>query len=215
MDFLQEVIKRRDFLVHDEGEISREGDLVRIEQCRPISKRKAFSIAEIRKNQGQQFAKYDELAKAQVVREENEKTREFLQRRKNTTKDINENSSFIKDLAIVEKGASRRESELSESLRLQIATIKAKYGIKSWPPQKEVLKLEVQTLREELESLTDSIGNLVPRLEGLLNDKEKSDNILSQLGHNPETLKSNVRKNILRKYLLKSSVSNKVKGLEI
>ncbi|KAJ1959640.1 hypothetical protein IWQ62_004531 [Dispira parvispora] len=45
---VQKVITRhRNFLVHDEKEKSQVGDIVRIEACQKISKRKAFSIAEI------------------------------------------------------------------------------------------------------------------------------------------------------------------------
>jgi Ribosomal protein S17 len=38
---------RRNYLVHDEGEICSVGDIVRIEACRPISTRKKFCLAEI------------------------------------------------------------------------------------------------------------------------------------------------------------------------
>jgi small subunit ribosomal protein S17 len=38
---------RKDYLVHDEGEIGKIGDVVRIESCRPVSKRKHFALAEI------------------------------------------------------------------------------------------------------------------------------------------------------------------------
>ena len=35
------------FMVHDENEECREGDLVEIEECRPISRRKHWRVAEI------------------------------------------------------------------------------------------------------------------------------------------------------------------------
>ena len=38
---------RKDYLVHDEGELCKTGDIVRIEACRPISARKHFALAEI------------------------------------------------------------------------------------------------------------------------------------------------------------------------
>lgn len=118
-------------------------------------------------------------------------------------------------MGIVESGASRKEGESSDKLLAQIESIKKKYGIKSWPPQKEIMKLEVQTLREELESLTDSIENLGPRLEELLKNEEKSNEVLTQLGHDPSTLGKSIRKNILRKYLLKNRQSEEVKRLEV
>ncbi|KAI8988370.1 30S ribosomal protein S17 [Mycotypha africana] len=39
----------KNYLVHDEKEACNLGDVVRIEACRPLSKRKHFSIAEILK----------------------------------------------------------------------------------------------------------------------------------------------------------------------
>lgn len=39
--------KRKNYLCHDENEECREGDLVRIKECRPLSKRKHFQVAEI------------------------------------------------------------------------------------------------------------------------------------------------------------------------
>jgi Ribosomal protein S17 len=38
---------RKDFLVHDEGNVGTVGDIVRIESCRPMSKMKHFALAEI------------------------------------------------------------------------------------------------------------------------------------------------------------------------
>ncbi|KAK9377046.1 mitochondrial 37S ribosomal protein uS17m [Lipomyces chichibuensis] len=50
--------KRRDFLVHDEGDICREGDIVRIESTRPLSARKFFAVAEVKTAYGQELQKY-------------------------------------------------------------------------------------------------------------------------------------------------------------
>ena len=45
---------RKNYLVHDEGELCTVGDIVRIESCRPLSARKSFALAEIlhKKNLG-------------------------------------------------------------------------------------------------------------------------------------------------------------------
>jgi hypothetical protein len=66
---------RKNYLVHDEGELCSTGDVVRIEACRPISTRKHFALAEIlqRRNLGplDQSRQTDnsqaERIKAQVV----------------------------------------------------------------------------------------------------------------------------------------------------
>ena len=39
--------KRRNFMVHDENNISKTGDIIKISQTRPISKRKRWVIVEI------------------------------------------------------------------------------------------------------------------------------------------------------------------------
>lgn len=86
----KELFHRRDYLVHDEGEISREGDLVRIEATRPLSKRKFFAIAEIIRNKGQQFALYESEAQLSVAKEEAQKAREFLDKRSVRENKLNE-----------------------------------------------------------------------------------------------------------------------------
>lgn len=39
--------KRKKYLCHDENEDCRDGDLVRIKECRPLSNRKHFQVEEI------------------------------------------------------------------------------------------------------------------------------------------------------------------------
>eukprot|EP00045_Choanoeca_perplexa_P001188 m.18341 g.18341 ORF g.18341 m.18341 type:complete len:108 (-) comp10788_c0_seq2:206-529(-) len=41
------VRKRKKYLVHDETDSRMPGDIVRIEECRPLSKRKSFTIIDI------------------------------------------------------------------------------------------------------------------------------------------------------------------------
>jgi len=44
---LQYYKTRKKFLAHDERQQCREGDLVYIQACRPISKRKAFNVTKV------------------------------------------------------------------------------------------------------------------------------------------------------------------------
>ncbi|CAG8509565.1 7403_t:CDS:2 [Cetraspora pellucida] len=41
------ITRHKKFLAHDEKEVCTLGDVVRIEACRPLSKRKSFTVAEI------------------------------------------------------------------------------------------------------------------------------------------------------------------------
>ena len=84
----KEILTRKDFLVHDEGDICKEGDLVRIESIPKRSKRKAFAIAEIKVNKGQQFAAYEEMAKQQVKLDEEQHAKQFIENRNEFSKII-------------------------------------------------------------------------------------------------------------------------------
>lgn len=203
----KEIIKRTNYLVHDEGNIAREGDIVRIEACRPLSAKKHFAIAEIRKNKGSQFAQYDQVAKQQVLLEENEKAQEFLDRRSRTEADIENNTSLISDLSFISKGAHTPEGELSSDDAKKIAQLKEKYGIKSWPPQREVLELEIQSLRQQVQAMQDTINFVDPVLAKLMEAEYETrvDAVLQDISKKePQELKKNVKKNLLRKFLLKN-----------
>jgi small subunit ribosomal protein S17 len=41
------VTKHKTYFAHDENETCRLGDVIRIEACRPLSKKKHFAVAEI------------------------------------------------------------------------------------------------------------------------------------------------------------------------
>lgn len=207
----KEVMKRKNYLVHDEGNIAREGDIVRIEACRPISSRKNFAIAEIRKNKGSQFAKYDEIAKQAIVIEENEKIKKFLSKREKTELEIKENSSIITDLSLLHK--SSIEADLNEEEIKQIEELKQKYGIKDLKEKDELFKLEIQSLKSKVDTLRESIDFVEPNLEILLQDSNKEivDKVLREYTKkDPESLKKNIRKNLLRKYLLNNAESAKI-----
>ncbi|MCM8805913.1 MAG: 30S ribosomal protein S17 [Candidatus Omnitrophica bacterium] len=45
--YLKIIKKRKKFYVHDEGNISKEGDIVIIRQCRPLSKLKRWKLVEV------------------------------------------------------------------------------------------------------------------------------------------------------------------------
>ncbi|GME82992.1 unnamed protein product [Ambrosiozyma monospora] len=115
--------KKKDYLVHDEANICREGDLVRIEATRPLSARKFFSVAEIKRNKGQQFLKYQSESKTRVLEEEHQKMADFLQRRK--LNDANVKESLYSDLNKIT--SLKTKEELSEEELKKIADLKAKY----------------------------------------------------------------------------------------
>lgn len=193
----KELFHRKDYLVHDEGEISREGDLVRIEATRPLSKCKFFAIAEIIKNKGQQFALYESQARITVAKEEAQKTQEFLQRR--TERVQNNDSILLRDIRTIKEALAKGESgaDLSE--------IKERYGIEEFSPEsvKMLLQLDLTKLEANVEKQFSSIEQVRDRVKELAADEDKACQFLRDRGvEDPESLKKNIRKNILRKHIL-------------
>ncbi|CCF56151.1 hypothetical protein KAFR_0A07170 [Kazachstania africana CBS 2517] len=193
----KELFHRKDYLVHDEGEVSREGDLVRIEATRPISKRKFFSIAEILRNKGQQFAQYQYQVKSDVAKEEALKTQQFLERRSHT--EAQDNSILLKDVRMIQNALSKGQSveELEE--------IKKRYGITEFSQDtlKEILKLNVSDLQEKLTQQRSKIDSLHEKLDEFMNDDNKAIDYLKKHGiEDPTLLQKNIKRNILRKHLL-------------
>ncbi|KAK9480044.1 hypothetical protein V1514DRAFT_326269 [Lipomyces japonicus] len=66
------ITNRKDYLVHDEAEVCREGDIVRIESTRPLSARKFFAIAEIKNDKGQKLEQFEKQSKFQEEKQANE-----------------------------------------------------------------------------------------------------------------------------------------------
>lgn len=193
----KELFQRKDYLVHDEGEISREGDLVRIEATRPLSKGKFFAIAEIIKNKGQQFALYESQAKLNVAKEENSKTQEFLQRR--ASKASNSDSTLLRDIRIIQEAISNGGT--SDALSL----IKERYGIQEFSQDsvRKLLQLDVADLESNVATQRDKIEEVQKRVDELMQDDDKAANFLQKFGvSEPELLKRNIKKNIIRKHVL-------------
>lgn len=193
----KELFHRKDYLVHDEGEISREGDLVRIESTRPLSKHKFFAISEIIKNKGQQFALYESQAKDNVAREEYLKTQEFLKKRSDV--ESNKDNVLLKDIRMIQDALSKGESpeELKE--------IKQRYGIAEFTSDslRQLLQLDISKLEAEVESQTNKIGKIQERVNQLMEDEVLATEFLKKYDvEEPELLKKSIRKNILRKHVL-------------
>ncbi|SCU81070.1 LAME_0B05534g1_1 [Lachancea meyersii CBS 8951] len=192
----KELFSRKDYLVHDEEGVSREGDLVRIEATRPLSKRKFFSIAEILKNKGQQFALFESEAKQQVSQEEAQKTREFLSRREAVESN---DSVLLRDIHTIQKALAQGQDAQ------ELAEIKARYGIENFTPEtlRQLLHLDVSALEQQVQTQMAKIDSVQERVRELLQNSEDCNLWLAQRGvQNPEALKANIKRNLLRKHIL-------------
>lgn len=204
----KEVIKRKDYLVHDEGNLCKEGDIVRIETIPKISSRKYFAIAEIKVNKGQQFARYESLAKDKVAREEKQKISEFLKRREELEHTITKIED-LKSLERVSKAFQSNPDADREVILKQIEEIKAKYGIAAWPSTTPILELDINESSKDLTIMENRILNIKLILSKLMSPEyeEERNKILLKASKDADSgkvneMKAHTQKNILRKYLL-------------
>ncbi|GAV29140.1 hypothetical protein PMKS-002620 [Pichia membranifaciens] len=197
-------LQKKDYLVHDEGNICREGDLVRIEQTRPLSARKFFAVAEIKKNKGQQFATYQKEAKTKVSHEETEKS-QILQQKK-ALFDQTATESLYKDLSDIKD--FRNKDNLTDEEIAQMNQIKEKYNVSSWDSEsgvnknREIFATTMDHLSNKIEGLSSDL-KITTILNEILNDETKKhivDQICEKIAVEPDTQK-NIKKNLIRKYL--------------
>ncbi len=198
--FQKEFLKKNSFLVHDESNICREGDLIRIEATRPLSARKFFAVAEIKKNKGQQFAKYQTEAKARVRADEAVETSAFLKRR--DANDLLVQRSLHSDLDAVQD--LRKKVALTSEEIDKIEKLKEKYGIATWDEgmkNKELFQSDITYLASKLQAIEDDLG-LNKLLHSIMAHPEKQvyKDICSTMKITEKTAK-NIRKNLIRKYL--------------
>ena len=202
----KETLSRKDYLVHDEGNICKEGDIVRIEAIPKISARKYFAIAEIKVNKGQQFALYESLARERVLQEKDDTIRKYFERRQEVQTSISkiEDLKKIDDMSFLYQADPEADRDF---LLKEIESIKQKYNIQSWPSVEPVLQLETSQVAQELSTIEGRFKNMKSILDKLMAEEhlEKRKDILSKISKKPiEELKPNIQKNILRKYLMDS-----------
>lgn len=195
----KELFHRRDYLVHDEGGISREGDLVRIEATRPLSKRKFFAIAEIIRNKGQQFALYESEAQLSVAKEETQKAKEFLDKRSARESKSNEKTTLLQDIKIIQDALSKG------STPKELSQIKERYGIQEFSQEtvRELLQLDISEIELNLQKQRHVIDSIQSQTSELLLDDLKCNQFLKDHGvDDPLSLKKNIKKNLLRKHVM-------------
>ncbi|CAI5759605.1 unnamed protein product [Candida verbasci] len=197
----KEIVKRKDYLVHDEGNVCKEGDIVRIESIPKISKRKYFAIAEFKQNKGQQFAQYEDLAKSRIKEEQ----QLFLESFKNHKMEFNKIITQISDMKKLDelsyklRNGINDDSVNDEVLINEINDIKAKYNINSWPTTESTLELEVNkpVYTNEEEKRVFFMDFILEQLNNEKFQQYKS-NIL---GGNVDK-KKNIQKNLMRTWIL-------------
>lgn len=200
----KEIFKRKDYLVHDEAEMCKEGDIVRIESIPKILAQKFFAIAEIKVNKGQQFAMYDTMAREKVARE-TESLQQFLDNKERTQSIITQVEDLRKLEQIHQTFQSNPDAD-KDALVAEINSIKAKYNIKSWPSTEPLLTLDVQQAQTALSDFEKRTQNMRAILEEIMKgehaDFRREAIRLMKPDRELELIKPNIQRNLMRKYLL-------------
>lgn len=206
----KEIIGRKDFLVHDEGNICKEGDVVRIESIPKITSRKYFAVAEIKVNKGQQFEVYESIARKKLAQEEQQRIAHFLERRKELESIVTKVSD-LQELDKISRVFPSSTEEDRAKLIGQINEIKEKYGIHSWPSTEPVVEMKLSEDQKDLSVLENRVANIRMILEKMMAPEfsEKKTQLLELLTRGKygpvESIKPAIQKNILRKWVLDPS----------
>ena len=204
----KDVVRFTDFLVHDEGNKCKEGDVVRIQYVRPLSARKSFGVSEILMNKGLSWIKYREEAPGKVAAQEMQKIAKYKEERaKRLGQDGNETTAQQMDnLRRITLLSTRRN--LNPEDRQWVSKTMQKYNIPSWPNERRIFDLEVDQVRTELDNLSVEIknSNFSTYASDLLeNSPQEAHSIWRNLGKvEPEKLAKNIKKNILMKHFVKT-----------
>lgn len=205
------VVRFTDFLVHDQANKCKEGDVVRIQYVRPLSARKSFAVTEILVNKGLSWIKYREEAPARVAQEELAKITQYkADRAKILGEDGSETiSQQLDNLRIAQKiqFTTPDESTRSEEEKALLKKVLEKYG-GSINLEEPLFQLGIQEIRNKFEELNLKIEKSSfskPAAELLQNNPEEANKILRSQGKlQPESIPKNIKKNLLMKYFVKT-----------
>lgn len=167
-------------------------------------KEKAFAIAEIKVNKGQQFAAYEEMAKKQVKLEEEKEAKKFIEHREKFSKIITQ----LDDLKKMDKLTHEITSNIEEDhtkLIEEINQIKEKYNIKSWPTTESTVDLGLNEpiFSDEKEKRLYFIQYILNELMNNAKYEEIRKSIVeSKLKKSMEEVSKSIQKNVVRRYLL-------------
>lgn len=209
-------IRFTDFLVHDQVNKCKEGDVVRIQYVRPLSARKSYSVTEILSNKGQAWIKYREEAPEKVQKEELELLTQYKQEAAkrqgtNSVESITQELELLRQARAIQLETPDISSRSPEESEL-IAKVMAKYNfdkeVSLTDSESPLFQLTVQNLRSELDQLNLKVQKQSFAKEAkqmLENDPEQANSILKSMGKSdPNALKSNIKKNLLMKYFIKT-----------
>lgn len=209
------VVRFTDFLVHDEANKCKEGDVVRIEYVRPLSARKSYSVTEILKNKGLSWIKYREDAPAQVAREELLKITEYKEAREKRLGLDGTSQTVAQQIDTLRQAYSIQnlvpEADRSDEQKRVVSEVLEKHTPDSAFPTLAggaFFSLPIDEIRAQLQQLDITIekANFSEYATKVLQDEpERANAILRSLGKlEPQSISKNIKKNLLMKYFVKT-----------
>ncbi|RCK59452.1 37S ribosomal protein S17, mitochondrial [Candida viswanathii] len=200
----KEVLKRKDFLVHDEKNLCREGDLVRIESTPKISTRKRFAVAEIKSNWGHQVQSFELMAKKRLATDAKQHKQEEKKVSENLSKILTQLQDF-KSMDRLAWMAVNKGDEKKANLIKEMNAISKKYKITSWPTTTPLKNLDLQKPKfaNEKEKRLFYIDRILDEVMRHSEHKDWRNSIISQRTKQElSAVPMRTKKNILRKYIL-------------
>uniref|UniRef100_A0A060SYV5 ARAD1C03872p n=1 Tax=Blastobotrys adeninivorans TaxID=409370 RepID=A0A060SYV5_BLAAD len=191
----KEIVHYRDFMVHDEDNRCREGDVVRIQHLSKLSKNKSFVVTEIMKAKGTEWKQYEMETPNEVRQEERALLEEYKTERENRLKAaerMDKVRQLEKDIFVNPKLLEVKDEQEKNALM-------QKYDLDSWPPLEpeahhgNILLQEFEYLGKALTK--SALQKYVLHLNNT--NPHKLNDVLSAMGQHPESLKLHAKKDLL------------------
>lgn len=196
----KETAHLKKYLCHDENNLCRVGDIVRIIYSGKLLARKAFLVAQIKRSLDLKFHEYQDMASELIPLENNFRNQQFLDRQAARQAEL----EFASSMRWLYATANKPLLLVSEEEVARMEHIKLQYGITLWPPSGEQFETELQHVRRQLQESVQLVeSGLAGALDRLVRDETKSQQVLEAMGRGSVT-KQLVKKNLLRTYLLKN-----------
>lgn len=193
----KDILHYKDFLVHDEANKCKEGDIVRIQYVKPFSRRKAFAVTEIMKNKGTEWMTYKQEAPAQVAKEELDKLQEYKQE----AEQRKAQGSISQQVELMEKALLLNENEVNQD---KTKELQEKYNMNSWPPTPDMINLDFVALKKELDfyKLQIERKHYKDYVKMLMeNEPDKAEAMYDALNKKKKSTSKGIKKNSLMAYL--------------
>ncbi|ODV90913.1 hypothetical protein CANCADRAFT_113337 [Tortispora caseinolytica NRRL Y-17796] len=188
----KQIMSKKTFLVHDEGELAKTGDVVRIEACRPMSALKRYALAEIRIGTGQKLVELNQVSTEDADSHRSPFQQE-VDRMLRAEKERARSRKIWADLKYVTRHQfahgyrSLGPEEIAERGQ-KAAKIAESHGWTVIPPPIQLLSTQ---LNQDLQDVSKNLDNIIEKIQ-------EEDDYIRSLGKDPLLISHNMYKNIIK-----------------